>query len=266
MNDYNFNSIKIIITIIIILMIIPYFIFDFFLLDILIVLNLILALSLFITAVWTEKIKNISFFPSLFIFSAFFNLLINISASLLILEKGAEFDDKLIKNYYSLIIDMESKSPVRNIIIFIILFLTGIIIIKGCTYISKKASLFEHKLFKDKLMAINEEYSSGMIKEIEAFIGKNEVSKENDFYCSLVETGKFLSIFEKIRIIIVAFNLIVVIFYSIINFIFKDKPIIESINIYIPLIIGNGILCMLPSIILSITMGIIVIKMTKSNF
>jgi len=253
---------KAIITTLIVLMVTPYFLTDVMLLDNMIILNIIFTLLILIVTIWTEKIKNISFYPSLFLLSTFFNLIINISVTYLIIEKGNEFDGKLIRNYHSLIFNMESKTPVRSIIIFIIIILTGVLIIKRCTYIYKKTACYEKKILLEKLTAIDAEYNSGTINEIKVFTRKNEACKENDFFCSLVEAAKFISIYEKIRIIIIAVSLFIVILCAIIAYFLESESIIETVNIYFPLIIGNGILCLIPSIILSVSMGIIIMRIT----
>jgi len=96
MKDVIFNSYdKAIITTIIVIMIIQFFIFDILLLDIIIVLNIIFTLSLLISTIWTENSKNISFYPSFFFFSTVFNLVVNISVTYFIFEKGGNSTEDL---------------------------------------------------------------------------------------------------------------------------------------------------------------------------
>jgi len=160
---------------------------------------------------------------------------------------------------------MGNKAPIWSIIIFFIIVLIGIVIIKKFTYISKMAAYSELNLLQEKLMTIETNLNSGKIKKHESFIIKYEACKENDFFCSLVESCKFLSFYENIRILIIAVNFLLLFFIAVISLIFEEVAIKETINIYFPLIMGNGILCMLPSLMLSITMGIIIARLRYAN-
>jgi len=229
------------------------------LLDIFIALNLIFAITLLIIAFCTEKVKNLSIYPALLLLFTIFNLAVNISATRLILTKGAQFDGRLIKVFSSLIVGSENERLIMGYVIFVIILCFNVLLIvtKGCSRVSEVAARFTLDSFTVKLMAIDTEYSCGAITEDEAQVRKIELQRESDFYGAMDGASKFLSGNEKIRILIIAVSHIVV---TLIGILQKDESINDVIKSYIPLVISNGILNILPAFLVSLADGIIVTR------
>jgi flagellar biosynthesis component FlhA len=231
------------------------------LVEILIALNIILALTL-VTVLYTEKVKNIAFYPTLVLLSTVLGLAIYVSATRLILSKGAEYDGVLIKYFSSLIVGSEKENLIKGLVMFIVIIAFNVIIItKSCTRVSEVAARFMLDTFEVKLMAIDTEYSSGAITEDEAQDRKKEVQEKSDFYGTMDGVSKFVSGNEKIRIIIFMISFIGVI---LIGTFLKGESISNTINSYYPLIISSGILCMLPAFLVSLGMGIITSRLANS--
>jgi flagellar biosynthesis protein FlhA len=226
------------------------------LLDIFIALNLIFALIVLLIGILYKQIYYFTLYPTLLLISIFFNLAVNLSATRLILTKGAEFDGRLIKVLSSFIVGSEGERLIIGLIIFIVIIAIHVIVVtKGCTRISEVVCLFTLDLPQMKQMDIDAKFNSGTITENEANARRNRLQIEVDFWDSLDGTSKFLSGNEKARIIIITLSFIGAI---LIGTLLNGQSINDAINTSVPLVIGNGILCVLPSLFLSIAMGIII--------
>jgi type III secretory pathway component EscV len=254
------NKIIVIITLVI-LLIIP---LPALLLDIFIAGNLIFALMTLLIGLFSKKISNFTLYPSLLHVSIFFNLMVNISATRLIMTRGAEFDGWLI-NFISLsYVGPENDNLITGSMLFIaIIAIHAIILTKGCTRLSEVVAKFTLDSFPVKQMAVDTEYIRGAITENEASLRNEKLQMEVDFYSSLDGIGNFLLYDEKIRIIIITISSLSVI---IIGALLRRQTISDAINFFIPLILGNGILCILPSLLLFIAIGCIITHYANSDF
>jgi len=223
-----------------------------FMVDILIAVNIVLTLILLIMILLTEDI--FSLFPTLVLILTIFNLAVNILANRLIMAKGAELDGWLIKNISSFFAGLGKGGLIINFMIFILsIACECIVVVKGCTRVSEVACRFTLDAFQVKLMAIETEYSCGAITEEEAYEKKKEAQKELDFFGRLDGVSKIISGNERIKLIIIITCILGIIPIGVFLI---GESINDVFKIYLPLIIGSGILCMIPSLILSLTIGI----------
>jgi len=224
--------------------------------NIFIALNLIFTLMLLVLVLCMDVNSYFFTFPTLTLLLTIFNLAVNVSVMRLILTKGAEIDNRLIKVFSSFINGSGEVRFIMCYIIFLAVICCHVItVVKVCTRVSEVAARFTLDSFQVKLMAIEAEYESGAINEEEAFAKKEEVQKESDFLGELDGVSKIVSGNEKIRIIIIAAGIFGAV---LIGVLLRGESIRDAVKLYIPLFIGNGILCMLPSFILSLTIGIVV--------
>jgi len=209
------------------------------LLDIFILLNFIHALMFMFIGIYSVNIMNSTLFPMSLLIHTIFNLALNISITRLILTRGSEFNDWLIRGLSLLFDDLEKGRIIIGLIILIlIIVLNKIMINKSCSHISKTAECFT--INKEDSLAKNEEEQKGKI-----------------FIETLNGTSKFVSGYENIRILIITLNFLYVILSSIFN---NDESTKDMINIYFPVIISSGILCIIPTFLISLTMKVVIKK------
>ena len=270
-------------------------------LDFMIIVNLFFAVMVLSTAVRAEKAADFSLLPTILLIFTVFGLSLNISAVRLILTKGADFNGLLIR--FVSFIFTGSGGMIHLIIgsaIFIVITAVNIFVItKGTVRIGEVAARFLLDTMHVKFMAIEAEYSSGAISKEEAALRKNVIQKESDFFGSLDGGCKFISGNEKCRLFITVITVLGgILIHSFAGFFFLDnfpdgkcdipgvfigtvffkegipdssafgillnsEQIIDALRIYVPLAIGSGILFMIPSFLLSLTVAIIVTKKVK---
>jgi flagellar biosynthesis protein FlhA len=257
---FRSKSIVIMTLVIVVMIIIP---FPALLVDVFISLNLIFAIMVFLFASYVKKTTSLSFYPKLLLVITLFNLVANILASRLILTKGQEFDGRLIKLLASIIAGSEGERLIPCIVSFILITAVHVLVVaKGCTRISEVAARFTLDSFQVKLMAVEAEYDGGMITENDAALRKEELKSEVGFFSSVDGVSKYFTGNERLRISIITVSSIGAI---LIGILYKGQPINDAVNTYIPLIISNGILCMLSSLLVYMAVGSIIARHAKSG-
>jgi len=227
---------------------------------ILIALNVVLAIVIFLIALFSKNITDFSRFPAVLLISTIFGLAVNIFSARFILFK---VDDKLIQTAVSLAAG--SGSVTRLIIGYagsiVLAALLIIVIAKGAVRVSELAAIFILNTMQFKLMTVETEYSSGLITEEEAIIRKNAVQREGDFFEALDAAVKFISGSIKIAIFIMAVTILV----GIACVMLQGQSFADAVNTYIPLSILNGLQFLFTILLLSIAASLSVIRSGLGN-
>ena len=226
---------------------------------ILIALNPVIAILIFLIALFSKKITDFSRYPTVLLVSTIFGLAVNIFSARFILFK---VDDKLIQAVASL----AAGSGITRLIIgyagsIVLATFLIIVIIKCINRVRIAAALFILNTMQFKLMTVETEYSSGLITEEEAIIRKNAVQREGDFFEALDAAVKFISGSIKIAIFIMAVTILV----GIACVMLQGQSFADAVNTYIPLSILNGLQFLFTILLLSIAASLSVIRSGLGN-
>ncbi|MDR1215421.1 MAG: flagellar biosynthesis protein FlhA [Treponema sp.] len=230
------------------------------LLDVLMALNLTFSILVILTVLYTQKAIDFSLFPTVMLVLTVFGLVLNISSTRLILTQGAQFNGRMIRAFSSFVVGSDSAIDglVVGAVIFVALIVMQVVVItKGATRTSEVAARFTLDAMPNKYMAIDSEYSSGVITEEEARRRKGEVQQEADFYGSMDGASKFISGSVKFGIFMTVLNILGGI---IIGTAIHGEPIVSAMNDYIRFSIGDGLLSQFPTLLVSTAMGILVTR------
>ena len=209
------------------------------LLDIMIVLNLLFALGIFFASL-TIKTEYFPLLPTLILLSIVFGLTVILSATKLILIKGADFDGVFIRSISFLAAGGAGKiyHLIAGFALFIvIIFIQMRIIARGAIRYSEIIARFilTHQVILDS--------------ECTYISQKKALQKELDFVLGIEGSCKFISGNEKIRLFIILINILLGIF---IGTVLNGESVVYSIKIYIPLAIANGLLSIFHASLLSL--------------
>jgi flagellar biosynthesis protein FlhA len=230
------------------------------LLDAFMALNLVLSLLVILTVLYTKKATDFSLFPTVLLVVTVFGLALNVSSTRLILTMGGRFNGNMIRAFSSFVVGSSEGADglVVGFIIFIVLIAVQVVVItKGATRTSEVAARFTLDAMPNKYMAIDSEYSSGVITEEEARKRKAEVQQEADFYGSMDGASKFISGNVKVGIFITVVNIIGGV---VIGTILHGEPIGSAVSNYVRFSIGDGLLSQFPALLISTAMGIVVTR------
>jgi len=211
------------------------------LLDILWQISLFLVFLLICIMDYYEKENGYSFLPMFFIIQTFIGLLIQISFTRIILIKGEEFDDIIIRTVSFFIFNQHeiTRQIIASIIFFIFAVIVALVVAKGFIRISELSVMYSMNTLPHKLRNIELEYSYGKITDEEVRSIKNIFQRENNYYNTMLCASKFISYCSKTSLIITLFSIIGGIF---IGTLLNGETIYNAMKTYIPLSLINAFL------------------------
>ena len=225
------------------------------LLDMLLACSISLAVGVLIVTLSSKEALELSTFPSLLLFVTLFRLSLNVASTRLILLYGNA--GKIIQTFGDFV---AGGSLVVGLVIFLILVVIQFIVItKGAERISEVAARFTLDAMPGKQMAIDADLNAGIITETQANERRAKIVKESEFYGAMDGASKFIRGDAKAGLIITAVNLIggIAMGYS------RGMTIGGAVRTYSILSIGDGLVSQIPSIIISVSSGFLVTKISS---
>lgn len=226
------------------------------LLDFLLSLNIVLSLLLVLDVFFSKKSKDYSLVPAALLMLTVLNLAINIIITRQILSFGEEFDGILICFIANPLTGDRFEGLIAACITFILCLAVYFIFIhKNVNHISRISASFTLDNMLAKRAVIETELKNGVITEKEAEERKNGVKNEADFYETLDGTCRFISVYEKLRLLFILLNSAGGFF---IGNRLRAEMTKDAFETYIALTISSGILSLLPAVLLAVAIWIIV--------
>lgn len=231
-----------------------------FLLDVLLATNIALSVLILLLTLLSTSILELSVFPSILLITTLFRLGLNISSTRLILSQG--YAGNVVEAFGSFVV---GGNYVVGIIIFLIIILVQFMVItSGSSRVSEVSARFTLDALPGKQMSIDSELNAGAIDEKTAKKKRRELQQEADFYGAMDGASKFVKGDAVAGLIVTAINIIGGI---IIGVIMLDMSFGESVQTYIRLTIGDGLVSQIPALLISTSAGILVTKAdTDDNF
>ncbi len=227
-----------------------------FFLDLMLSFSISLAFLVLLTSMFMTSPLEFSIFPTLLLITTLLRLGLNVASTRLILlngDKGATAAGEIIKSFAEFVI---GGSYIVGAVIFLILFiLNKIVITAGTTRIAEVAARFNLDAMPGKQMAIEADLNSGIITEDEAIDQRKNLRREADFYGAMDGAGKFVQGDVVAGMFITLINIIGGILIGIFQ---MGMSFSEALSVFSLLTIGDGLVSTIPSIIISVSAGIIV--------
>ncbi len=228
-------------------------------LDGLIVLSLLIALLIFLTALSSNSPADFSVFPTLLLITTLYRLAVNISTTRMILTKGKEADSAMINAFADFVVGgANAGSMVIGIIIFVILTLVQIMVItKGATRVSEVAARFVLDSLPGKQLAIDSDMAAGHIDEKEARRRREGLQKEMAFYGAMDGASKFVQGDVRLGLIITAINIIGGL---VVGMTIRGEGFNDALVTYTRFTIGDGLVSSIPALLITTATGVIVTR------
>ena len=226
------------------------------LLDMLLACSISLAVAVLIITVSSKEALELSTFPSLLLMVTLFRLSLNVASTRLILTQGQA--GKIIQTFGDFV---AGGSFVIGLVIFAILFIIQFIVVtKGAERISEVSARFTLDAMPGKQMAIDADLNAGAINEAQANERRGKIIKESEFYGAMDGASKFIRGDAKAGIIITVINILggIAMGYS------RGMDLTTAMKTYSVLSIGDGLVSQIPSMIISISSGFLVTKISSS--
>ena len=223
------------------------------LLDFMLIFNLALSITILLLTMFTKNVLEFSSFPTILLITTMYRLGLNISSTRLILTEGEA--GKVIDTFANLV---AGNNMIVGTVIFIIIFLIQMIVVtSGSSRVSEVSARFTLDAMPGKQMSIDSDLNSGLITEEDARKRRSNLERETQFFGAMDGASKFVKGDATAGIIITIINLIggVLIFST-----QHGLGIMEALNQFGKLTIGDGLVSQIPSLLISIASGILVTR------
>ncbi len=228
------------------------------LLDVLILFNISMSLIIVFNCLFTKETLNMSGFPTLLLFTTIFRISLNVSSTRLILTTGDP--GQVIEVFGSFV---GGGSLVIGAIIFIVLIIVQMMVInKGSERVSEVTARFTLDAMPGKQMAIDADLNTGAITDQEAIARREKIQAESAFFGAMDGASKYVKGDATAGLIITLINVIGGI---VIGMTSMGLTISEALNKFVILTIGDGLVSQIPSMLISLSTGILVTKASKEE-
>ena len=225
------------------------------LLDVMLAVNIGVALVILFNVLYVKEVLDMSYFPTLLLFTTIFRIALNVSSTRLILSTGDPGNVVITFGEF-----VGGNDMVIGAIVFIVLVLIQFMVInKGTERIAEVTARFTLDAMPGKQMAIDADLNTGTITEKEARERRNKIQEESSFFGAMDGATKYVKGDATAGLIITLINL----FGGTIMGVMDGLEIMDAIQKFVILTIGDGLVSQVPSMLISLSTGILVTKGSK---
>jgi type III secretion protein V len=227
-------------------------------LDQLIGLNLTLSVALLMVALYIPKAVNLSIFPSVLLITTLFRLGIEISATRQILLNA--YAGHIIQAFGNFVVG--GNFIVGGIIFLIITIVQFIVVTKGAERVAEVAARFTLDAMPGKQMSIDADMRSGIIDANQARELRLALAKESQLYGAMDGAMKFVKGDVIAGIVIAVINIVGGL---IVGVAIHGMTAMRAAQVYTLLSIGGGLVAQIPSLLISMTAGIVTTRVSSDK-
>lgn len=225
------------------------------LLDILLVLNMVLALVVLLRGLSVTDPVRLYSFPAILLCATLFRLALNVSSTRLILTQGTQglqAAGEVIRSFGGFVV--RGDFFVGVILFAVIAVVNFVVIAKGSARVAEVAARFVLDSLPGKQLAIDADLRAGSITREEAEARRAHLAQESQFFGAMDGAMKFVQGDAVAGMLIVAINAVggIALGKS------RGMEFSDAVNTFGVLTIGEGLVNILPSLLMSLSAGIIV--------
>lgn len=228
------------------------------LLDVLLAFNMAVALVILFMALFSKEPLDMQAFPTILLFTTIFRISLNVSSTKLILGTG---DPGNVVRVFGEFVG--GNDLVIGIIVFLILILVQFLVInKGTERVAEVTARFTLDAMPGKQMAIDADLNTGAITDKEAIARREKIQQESSFFGAMDGATKYVKGDATAGLIITVINIVGGVIMGVMR---KGMSINDALSTYTILTIGDGLVSQIPSLLISLSTGIIITKATKDK-
>lgn len=226
------------------------------LLDILLTLNISFAFVIMFSSMFAKEVLDMSYYPTILLFTTIFRIALNVSSTRLILTTGDP--GNVVATFGNFV---GSGNLIVGVVIFIILIIIQFVVInKGSERVAEVTARFTLDAMPGKQMAIDADLNTGAITDEEAKVRREKIQLEASFFGSMDGAVKYVKGDATAGLIITGVNVVGGIAMGVLM---NNMDIMEALEKYVVLTIGDGLVSAIPSLLISLSTGILVTKGSK---
>ena len=226
------------------------------LLDVMLALNISIALVVLFNCLFVKEVLDMSFFPTLLLFTTIFRIALNVSSTRLILTTGDP--GNVVATFGAFV---GGNDIIVGAIVFIILVIIQFVVInKGSERVSEVTARFTLDAMPGKQMAIDADLNTGAITDDEAKERREKIQEESAFFGAMDGATKYVKGDATAGLIITVLNFVGGIALGVLM---NGMEFQAAVQTYSILTIGDGLVSQIPSLMISLSTGILVTKGSK---
>jgi flagellar biosynthesis protein FlhA len=229
-------------------------------LDLLLAMSMAASIIVFLSAVQIRRAVELSVFPTLLLLLTLFRLSLNIASSRRILLHGSEGTSaagKVIEAFGQFVV---GGNYVVGFVLFLALIAIQFLVVShGAVRTAEVTARFTLDALPGKQMAIDADMNAGLIDEAEARRRRQAIAREAEFYGAMDGAARFNQRDSLATILITAINIIAGLLIGTLQ---QGIDLSEAVRTYTVLTVGDGLVTMIPSLLVSVAGGI---TLTRAN-
>lgn len=233
------------------------------LLDLLLVTDIMLSVIVLMVALYIRRPVEFSIFPTTLLLLTLFRLALNISSTRLILMQGntgTSAAGEVIDAFGSFLVG--GNYIIGTVIFLVLIAIQYVVINHGAVRISEVTARFTLDALPGKQMSIDSDLNTGLIDEAEAKSRRRELATEAEFYGAMDGASRFTQRDAIASILITGINIIAGFLVGVFQ---HGMPLTKAIQTYTVLTIGDGLVTVIPALMISISGGLIVTRASSED-
>ena len=225
--------------------------------DVLIASNIGLALLLMLVAIYVSRPVEFSTLPTVILITTAFRLSLSITTSRMVLVQGDA--GEIIRTFGEFVI---AGNVVVGLVVYLIIAIVQFVVItKGSERVAEVAARFTLDALPGKQISIDTDVKNGDIDQNEARHRRQALGKESQLYGAMDGAMKFVKGDAIASLVIIVVNLIGGITIGCLQ---RGLPFGQAVQTYSLLAVGDGLIAQIPALLISLTAGVVVTRVTSA--
>jgi flagellar biosynthesis protein FlhA len=234
-----------------------------FILDLFLATSVTLGVVVLLSALYILRPVQFSVFPTLLLFLTLFRISLNIASSRRILlhgTEGAAAAGSVIQSFGQFVV---GGNYVVGFVIFLALIAIQYLVINhGAVRTAEVAARFTLDALPGKQIAIDADLNAGLLDEHQARTRRETIAREAEFYGAMDGAARFSQRDALATILITAINIVAGFLIGVFQL---NIPLAEAAKTYTVLTVGDGLVTMIPSLLVSVAGGIVVTRASSGE-
>lgn len=227
-------------------------------LDILIAVNMTISVVLLMIAIYINSPLQFSAFPAVLLVTTLFRLALSVSTTRMILLQADA--GQIVYTFGNFVV---GGNLIVGIVIFLIITIVQFLVItKGSERVAEVSARFSLDAMPGKQMSIDGDMRAGVIDVNEARERRATIEKESQMFGSMDGAMKFVKGDAIAGLIIIFVNILGGVTIGVTQ---KGLAAAEALQLYSILTVGDGMVSQVPALLIAITAGIIVTRVSSED-
>src|ERR1700751_5917226 len=234
-----------------------------FVLDLLVVTDILMSVTVLMVSLYLVRPVEFTSFPTTLLLLTLFRLSLNISSSRLILingNTGTSAAGEVIGAFGSFVVG--GNYVIGTVIFLVLIAIQYVVINHGAVRISEVTARFTLDAMPCKQMSIDSDLNAGLIDETEAKRRRKMLATEAEFYGAMDGASRFTQRDAVASILITGINIVAGFLIGVLQ---HGMDLQRAIQTYTVLTIGDGLVTVIPALMISISGGLIITRASSDE-